>query len=108
MNRDEHIARPEDFAITRRQFLNRFGMGLGALGLASLLGPELLINSAFAEGEISPLAPKNPPFPAKAKAVIHIFAQGAPSQVDTWDPKPSLVTHDGQSIGGRGVAMASP
>src|SRR5271155_1364838 len=109
MNRDEHIARPEDFAITRRQFLNRFGMGLGALGLASLLGPELLINSAFAEGEISPLAPKNPPFPAKAKAVIHIFAQGAPSQVDTWDPKPALTQYAGKSLPGmNGVAMASP
>jgi hypothetical protein len=55
-----------------------------------------------------PLAPKLPPLPFKAKRVIHIFAAGAPSQVDTWDPKPSLAQHDGQPIGGRGVAMPSP
>jgi hypothetical protein len=55
------------------------------------------------------LAPKLPPFPAKAKRVIHIFAAGAPSHVDTWDPKPALAQYDGQPIpGGRGVAMASP
>jgi hypothetical protein len=109
MNINEHVARPEDFAITRRQFLNRFGMGLGALGLASLLGPELLIGSASAESELSPLSPKNPPLPSRAKAVIHIFAQGAPSQVDTWDPKPALAQYAGKSLPGmNGVAMASP
>ena len=109
MNINEHVARPEDFAITRRQFLNRFGMGVGALGLASLLGPELLLNTARGENELSPLAAKNPPYPAKARAVIHIFAQGAPSQVDTWDPKPALTQYAGKSLPGmNGVAMASP
>ncbi len=90
MNINEHTARPEDFAITRRQFLNRFGMGFGALGLAGLLGEGLFSNVARADNGLSPLEPKNPPFPAKAKRVIHIFAQGAPSHVDTWDPKPVL------------------
>ena len=109
MNINEHVARPEDFAITRRQFLNRFGMGLGALGLASLLGPELLVGTVNAEGELSPLAAKKPPFPSKATNVIHIFAQGAPSQVDTWDPKPALAQYAGKSLPGmNGVAMASP
>ena len=109
MNINEHIARPEDFAITRRQFLDRFGMGFGALSLASLMGPGLITNSALAEGSTSPLAPKPPQFPAKAKRVIHIFAQGAPSQVDTWDPKPALTQYDGQALPGmNGVAMASP
>ena len=92
---------------SRRQFLSRLGMGFGALGLASLLREDTLF-AADADGNLSPLAPKIPPFPAKAKRVIHIFAQGAPSQVDTWDPKPSLGKYDGQSIGGKGVAMASP
>src|SRR5438093_4695685 len=55
------------------------------------------------------LAPKAPHFPAKAKHVVHIFAQGAPSHVDTWDPKPTLAQFDGQTIpGSEGVAMASP
>src|SRR5208282_449363 len=60
------------------------------------------------EAEAS-LLPKTPPLPAKAKHVVHIFAQGAPSHVDTWDPKPSLNKMDGQEIPGmNGVAMGSP
>ncbi len=109
MNIKEHQARPEDFAITRRQFLNRFGMGFGALGLAGLLGPELLTASARGGESRSPLEPRNPPLPARAKRVIHIFAQGAPSQVDTWDPKPALLRHAGQALPGmNGLAMPSP
>ncbi|MGH7968160.1 MAG: DUF1501 domain-containing protein, partial [Limisphaerales bacterium] len=86
---EEHSAGLQDRFITRRQFLQRAGMGFGMLGLASMLGEELLGSRARAE-EIATLAPRNPPFPAKAKHVIHIFAQGAPSHVDTWDPKPAL------------------
>ncbi|MEO6335229.1 MAG: DUF1501 domain-containing protein, partial [Verrucomicrobiota bacterium] len=83
-------------------------MGLGALGLSTLLSDELL-GAAAAEKNLSPFTPKTPHFPGKAKRVIHIFANGAPSQVDTWDPKPALSKYAGQSIpGGRGVAMASP
>src|SRR4051794_9808307 len=109
MNINEHTARPEDFAISRRQFLNRFGMGFGALGLAGLLSQDFLGGTARAEGGLSPLEPKNPPLPAKAKRVIHIFAQGAPSQVDTWDPKPELAKYAGKSLPGmNGVAMPSP
>jgi Protein of unknown function (DUF1501) len=108
MNIEEHVAKPQDFIITRRQFLNRFGMGFGALSLASLLG-EGLFSKASAEDSLSPLAAKTPPLPAKAKRVIHIFAQGAPSQVDTWDPKPALDEYDGKSLPGMsGVAMRSP
>ena len=47
------------------------------------------------EASTHPLLPKRAPLPAKAKHVVHIFAQGAPSQVDTWDPKPMLARHDG-------------
>src|SRR5579872_109805 len=109
MNINEHRARAEDFAINRRQFLNRFGMGFGALGLAGLLNQEFLSGVARAENGLSPLEPKNPPLPAKAKRVIHIFAQGAPSQVDTWDPKPALQQYAGQALPGiNGVAMPSP
>ncbi len=93
--------------VTRRQFLSRLGMGFGALGLAALLRQDSLF-AAETDTNLSPLAPKLPPLPAKAKRVIHIFAQGAPSHVDTWDPKPALARLDGQSIGGRGVAMPSP
>ena len=110
MNQNEHRARPEDFFVTRRQFLNRFGMGVGGLGLASMLGNEMFSLAASAADQLAnPLAPKLPPLPAKAKAVIHIFAQGAPSQVDTWDHKPELEKYDGKSLPGMdGVAYASP
>ncbi len=105
-----HSARPEDFLVTRRQFLNRFGMGFGAIGLASVLG-EGAINLSAAEAgvDMNPLAPKKPHFAAKAKHIVHIFAQGAPSQVDTWDPKPALSQHNGKPIPGvGGVAYGSP
>ncbi|MEY4939230.1 MAG: hypothetical protein RIQ93_965 [Verrucomicrobiota bacterium] len=101
----------EDYFLTRRQFLNRVGMGLGGLALASLLDPAALSAAqsrkvvARVEG---PLSPKPSHFPGRAKSVIHIFAQGAPSHLDTWDPKPSLVRMNGKTIGGDGVAMASP
>lgn len=110
MNKSEHSARPEDFFVTRRQFLNRFGLGFGALSLSALLGENLLDSFAQAAApKLSPLAPKNPHFTAKAKRVVHIFAQGAPSHVDTWDPKPALAKYDGKEIpGSNGVAFASP
>src|SRR5688572_23099351 len=106
----EHSARPEDLFLTRRQFLQRAGMGFGALGLGALLGEGLLLPTAHANAAANPLAPRSPHFPAKAKHVVHIFAQGAPSHIDTWDPKPALQRHDEQSISGQngGVAMASP
>src|SRR5271163_4483748 len=93
---------------TRRQFLSRVGMGFGALGLASLLSEDSLFGMDV-DPTAGPLAPKLPPLPAKAKRVIHIFAAGAPSQVDTWDPKPALAQYDGQPVEGHGgVAMQSP
>src|SRR4051794_10229783 len=93
---------------SRRDFLTRLGMGFGAISLASLLHEDFVGNANAATPLLSPLAPKDPQFPAKAKRVIHIFASGAPSQVDTWDPKPMLSQYSGKTIGGRGVAMPSP
>src|SRR5437867_8478830 len=70
------------------------------LGLASLLGPQLI--EAAPAGEklsgISPLAPRAPHFPARAKRVIHLFANGGPSHVDTFDPKPALARLNGQPL----------
>ena len=100
---------PEDYFLTRRQFLSRVGLGLGALSLASVIDPL----SAFADSPASGsggnlLLPRAPHFPGKAKAVIHIFAQGAPSHVDTWDPKPALSAMNNKTLPGGGVAMGSP
>jgi hypothetical protein len=90
---------------TRRQFLTRFGMGLGFVGLASLLG-----QGTPAEGAIlSPLAPRKPPLVPKAKRLLHLFAQGAPSHIDTFDPKPELIKANGKPMAEfDGVAFGSP
>ena len=77
----------------RRAFLQRAGLGMGALGLASLLRETGLL---AAEGFISPLTARAPHFAPKAKRVIHIFCTGGPSQVDTFDPKPALEKFHGK------------
>jgi hypothetical protein len=88
---------------SRREFLARCGLGVGSLGLASLLTEDALAAALDAGGQ------GRTHFPAKASHVIHIFAAGAPSQVDTWDPKPALTKQQGQPLPGlSGVAMASP
>ena len=99
---------PGDYFLTRRQFLNRVGLGFGGLSLAALLDPLDLVAAPDAAPLLNPLAPRAPQFPGKAKAVIHIFAQGAPSHVDTWDPKPMLAKMNNQTLADGGVAMGSP
>ena len=93
MNISQHRPSQADFCSTRRQFLNRFGMGFGALSLASLLG-----DSAFAKTSLSPTAAHPGHFPGAAKRVIHIFSQGGPSHIDTWDPKPGMAKYAGQDV----------
>ncbi len=112
----EHTPRPEDFAMTRRELLRRTGMGMGTLSLALLLGESGFGSSAsaaefapIAKGVKSPLAPRVPHFAGKAKRVIHIFAGGGPSHVDTFDPKPALARYDEQALPGlTGLAYPSP
>src|SRR5436309_11178666 len=95
-----HPFNPEHFALTRREFLGRCGMGMGALGLGALFGQAGLTARAAADegGYTSPLLPKAPHFPGTAKRVIHIFANGGPSHVDTFDPKPRLTEFDGKTL----------
>ena len=73
-------------------------MGMGALSLASLFGTGFSPSARASEGLINPLTPKQPHFPGKAKRVIHIFANGGPSHVDTFDPKPSLEKYAGKLL----------
>src|SRR5438445_8085723 len=100
MNRSHHQPRLADRFLTRRDFLGRCGMGFGMLGLANLLGRQMLSQASGAENLAanSPLAPRSPHFPAKAKRVIHIFANGGPSHVDTFDPKPILAKLHGKPL----------
>src|SRR6267378_3150382 len=76
---------------SRRKFLQNSGLGLG--WLAAL---DLFQQTSAAASTGNPLAPKTPPLPATAKSVIHLFMQGGPSQVDTYDPKPLLNKLHGQ------------
>src|SRR5687768_11033235 len=93
----------EQFAVdgfTRRELLRRSGMGFGMLGLAGVLADGgLLTSSAQGEEEYkNPLSPKQPHFAAKAKRVIHLFMNGGPSHVDTFDPKPALQKNAGKRL----------
>lgn len=82
--------------ITRRRMLRGMGAGLGLVGLAAVLGQDR--SAASERSVVSPLAPKQPPLPARAKHVVHIYLNGGPSQVDTFDPKPELTRLNGQSL----------
>ncbi len=89
------FAPPPRSCCSRRDFLDKAGSGFGALALAGLLAEQ----NARAD-EKNPLAPKAPHFAAKAKAVIWLFMNGGPSQVDTWDYKPELEKRDGKELEG--------
>src|SRR4051794_29964069 len=99
-NPAEHSLRPEDLTMTRREFLQRTGMSMGAMSLAMMMGSSMISSSAHAAtNNVTPPHPLN--FPnAKAKHVIHIFASGGPSQVDTWDPKPALTKYADKTLPG--------
>jgi hypothetical protein len=71
--------------------LGRIGMGFGAMGLGDLLAETSSIS-------LNPLAARQPPLPAKAKRVVHLFMNGGPSHLDTFDPKSSLDKYDGKAI----------
>jgi uncharacterized protein (DUF1501 family) len=75
--------------ITRRQLLRAGSAGIGSLALNSLLAPE-----AFARD----LAIRGPHFAPKAKRIIFLFMNGAPSQQDLFDYKPSLDEHHGKEL----------
>ncbi|MBL9208021.1 MAG: DUF1501 domain-containing protein [Opitutaceae bacterium] len=102
---DPHAACPgvsrrlEDVFLTRREFLGRAGFGLGALGFAALEAKGSATLPTVRAGDAGRLG--------RARALIHIFAQGAPSQVDTWDPKPMLRARNGEALPGGGVALGS-
>jgi hypothetical protein len=76
--------------MTRREILRTMGSGFGMMSLSQMLASE--------SPSVSPLAPKPPHFPAKAKHVIYLFLNGGVSQVDTWDPKPMLTKYHGKPI----------
>ena len=91
--------------LSRRDLLRTTGTGLGLLALPGLL-----------DAASTPLSERPAQFAAKAKHIIHIYLNGGPSQVDTWDPKPELTRWGGRKLPTgnlttereTGVALASP
>src|SRR5271155_2158176 len=84
---------------TRREFLWEAGGGFMGTALTLLLAQEGFFTPALADpAPNSPLAPRKPHFPGKAKNVIVLFMYGGVSQVDTFDPKPELTKRHGQPI----------
>ena len=103
---------------SRRELLRSLGSGFGTMALAGILGEA---GGLAAE----PVAPRHPDdlasrsghFPGKAKAVIQLFQNGGPSQMDLFDPKPELTKRNGQphpepvetfQLGNKNVLMGSP
>jgi uncharacterized protein (DUF1501 family) len=78
---------------SRRSFFRSCAGGIETLALASLLEREGLAGVVA-----DPLAPKAPHFAPHAKNVICLFMEGAPSQMDLFDPKPALQKYSGQSL----------
>ena len=79
--------------LSRRQWLSQMGTGVGSLGLAGLLAPT---GAVQARSSVDPLSERNPHFAPRARHVIHLYMNGGPSQVDTFDPKPALLSHAGE------------
>ena len=105
---------------SRRELLSDCGVGFGLLGLFGLLSGgncHAADATPLPSRDTAPLAPRPPHFPARVKHVIHIYFNGGPSQVDTFDPKPLLAKYDGQPLPAdskfsterhTGAALASP
>src|SRR3954468_17988377 len=99
MNCQSHFFSGRGTPLSRRWFLRECGIGLGKISLAALLTEAFSLQSrAAAEALPAPLAPKAPHFPGKAKAVIHLFMAGAPSQLDLFDSKPELAKLEGKPL----------
>src|SRR5262245_54646661 len=90
--------------LSRREMLKNATAGFGYLAFASL--------STWAAEKNDPLAPKAAHFPARAKRVIFLCMEGAPSHVDTFDYKPKLADDNGKQVRGSrgfgGKLLASP
>jgi Protein of unknown function (DUF1501) len=122
----EHKARDRDdspLSLNRRELLERCGMGFGLIGLAGIMADDNLVGrtskASAASPTVQPLGPlasRSPHFAAKAKQVVHLFMNGGPSHIDTFDPKPMLTKYHGKALPGpslrterkTGAALGSP
>ncbi len=104
--------------VTRRDFLLNSGLGFGSLALVGLLQEAgLLADPRLPDRPRHDLVPRSPHFPGRARAVIQLFQNGGPSQMDLFDPKPELTRRNGQphpgkvetfQLGNKNVLLKSP
>ena len=98
MNYQQELRSEAAKLVSRRWFFKDCGVGLGAIALASLLRDERLLAAPGRPENPDPTTPRAPHFPPKAKRVIYLFMAGAPSQLDLFDFKPTLVKYDGHPV----------
>ncbi len=97
------MATESNFSASRRHFLAASAMNIAPLALACLLKQEGALAKPLKpdlERPVFDLKPKPAHNPPRAKAMISLFMQGGPSQVDLFDPKPKLNDLDGQAFPG--------
>ena len=106
-----------DNLLSRRDMLIRCGAGFGMIGLASVLAAETPPAVSPSAPSANPLALKPPHHAPKAKHIIHLYMNGGPSQVDTFDYKPVLEKYAGKPLpdgkkfinsGGRKIGFLTP
>src|SRR3569832_272716 len=106
---------------TRREFVWEMGAGFAGLALLALLGNDGFFSrhaqGATTAGVKNPLAAGSSHFKSQAKSIIFLMMNGGPSQVDTFDYKPSLAKYAGQTLppekqftnsGGRKMGFLTP
>src|SRR5580765_6175598 len=79
--------------MNRRRFLSRLSLGVGSVALGSLMIPDL-----FSSGDEKMLMAGLPHFAPRAKRIIYLFQNGAPSQLDLFDYKPLLNKMQGEDL----------
>ena len=90
-----HAAHPH---FSRRELLRRCGMGLGALGLTSLLVDPASAVASESTNSLNPTASRAPHFKPRARRIVHFFLNGGLSHVDSFDPKPALERYAGKPL----------
>ena len=85
--------------VSRRHFLTKTSLGLGAVALASLVNPSRIFSTPSSPiGSLDGLPGGLPHFSAKAKRIVYLFQSGGPSQFETYDYKPKLEQMFGQEL----------
>ena len=98
MKQTDPLHNRQPLYLSRRDMLRQCGAGFGMVGLLGLLAEAAQGSSTPSSALANPLAVRPPMYPARAKRVIFLFMSGGPSHVDTFDPKPRLMSDMGKPL----------